>query len=103
MRDLSKIDSTVALTDTDYSRSFKALCQERMATLRRAGQQALLKDGCRDVWQASVEDCVVAVVAAQSKMSLRQAQNDWIVAGLKRNRMRQKNLERWFQCSLTGL
>ena len=75
------------LTDTDYPRSFKALCQERMATLRRAGQQALLKDGCRDVWQASVEDCVVAVVAAQSEMSLRQTQNDWIVAGLRRNGM----------------
>ena len=84
-RDCFKMTAQLQLTDTGYSRSFKSLCQERVTTLRRAGQQALLKDGCRAVCQASVEDCDVAVVSAQSEMSLRQTQTDWIVAGLRRN------------------
>ena len=82
-----KMTASLQLTDTDFSRSFKSLCRETMGTLRRAGQQALLESGNREVWKASVEDCITAVVAAQSEMSLRQTQKNWILAGLRRNGM----------------
>ena len=79
--------ASLQLTDTDYSRAFKSLCREAMARTRRDGQEALLKAGRKDVWNATVEDCISAVVVAQEEMSKRQHESDWICKGLRRNGM----------------
>ena len=82
-----KMTASLQLTDTDYSRAFKSLCREAMARTRRDGQEALLKAGRKDVWNATVEDCISAVVVAQEEMSKRQHESDWICKGLRRNGM----------------
>lgn len=82
-----KMTASLQLTDTDYSRAFKSLCREAVATRRRDGQEALLKAGKKDVWNATVEGCISVVVVAQEEMSKRQHESDWICKGLRRNGM----------------
>ena len=52
---------------------------------RHSGQTALLAAGEKEFWRASHVDMAKAVVEAQSEMSRRQASDDWIVSGLRRN------------------
>lgn len=82
-----KMTASLQLTDTDYSRSFKALCKSKMADLRSSGQEALLKAGKREVWQASHSDMLLSVVSAQKEMKERNLKNKWVVSGLRRNGM----------------
>ncbi|CAE7473009.1 unnamed protein product [Symbiodinium sp. CCMP2592] len=80
-----KLTASLQLTDTDYARSFKSLARSAMDDLRHAGQTALLAAGEKEFWRASHLDMARAVVQAQTKMSERQAEKDWIVSGLRRN------------------
>ena len=80
-----KMTASLQLTDTDFGRSFKALCRSEMDSLRSAGQMELLKAGCREPWKASVLDFAKSVVTAQSEMQQRNLKSDWVLAGLRRN------------------
>ncbi|CAE7251393.1 unnamed protein product [Symbiodinium natans] len=80
-----KLTASLQLTDTDYARSFKALCRAEMESFRSSGQQALLAQGSREPWQASPLDMVKAIVSAQTTLRQRNEKNSWVVAGLRRN------------------
>ncbi|CAE7388555.1 unnamed protein product, partial [Symbiodinium sp. CCMP2456] len=80
-----KLTASLQLTDTDFARAFKSLARSAMDDLRHSGQTALLAAGEKEFWRASHLDMAKAVVQAQSQMSERQASNDWIVSGLRRN------------------
>ena len=83
----AKLTASLQLTDTDWSRAFKALCRSEMESLRLAGQQALQKSGSTELWKSSHLDIAKTVVAAQSEMARRLDDKDWILQGLRRNGM----------------
>ena len=80
-----KMTACLQLTDTDFSRAFKALCKSFVDSMRSAGQMELLKSGSREPWRASVTDFVKSVVSAQSELQKRNLESDWVLAGLRRN------------------
>eukprot|EP00435_Cladocopium_sp_Y103_P029187 s1975_g7.t1 len=84
---MPKCTASLQLTDTDFSRSFKAHCRSAMAQMREAGQKALYESGSRTPWHASMTDCLSAIVAAQDAMQEKQMSDDWILRGLRRNAM----------------
>ena len=61
---LPKMTASLQLTDTDFRKRFKVFGRSAMGDLRQSGQEALLKSGSREVWIASHEDCLKAVVTA---------------------------------------
>lgn len=79
--------ASLQLTDTDFSKAFKALCRSSVDSLRSAGQMELLRSGSREPWRASVTDFVKSVVSAQTEMQKRNLEKDWVLAGLRRNGM----------------
>ena len=82
-----KVTASVQLTDTDFSRKFKSLCRNEMASRRSKGQSALRSKGESTIWTCSFDDIAETILHAQRAMSQQNERDQWILRGLRRNAM----------------
>ena len=71
------MSSALQLTDTDFAKAFKDLVRQKMDQLRF--------EGVKDVWQPGLEAMLEAMVAGQEEMRKRNSENQWVLAGMRRN------------------
>jgi hypothetical protein len=83
----AKMTAALQLTDTDFSKEFKAKCRAEMDALRVEFDKEQAQLGLRTTFQPGALQIMQAVSAAQHEMEAKSSRNQWVLRGLRRNLM----------------
>ena len=81
-----KCTSRLQITDTDFSKQFKALVRAKLSELRTAWHQAM-RSGAEpeSLWRVGPYEIVASVVHAQEAMAAKNAEDAWVLRSAVRN------------------
>ena len=84
---VAKMTSALQLTDTDFSRQFKACVRQSVDETMRTGMQKQRRDEATpsEQYKMSLRDVAVALDSSMQRMIDRNDEDQWVLAGLRRN------------------
>ena len=84
---VAKMTSALQLTDTDFSHQFKACVRQSVDETMRTGMQKQRRDEATpsEQYKMSLRDVAVALDSSMQRMIDRNDEDQWVLAGLRRN------------------